>query len=179
MLRRFPAQRALDPRGAFRRPRGARSRTEPFGSCSFSRNVFFSRPCPPVRRRAGKAPGSSGPPDANEAGENRASRRDSHFGNRSCAYAVAFSSAARARTPASGISVASSELVSVGREAMVRAVARRPPRPVPRGPRERRALPRSEMPSLGSCLARPARTEMRTNPRRLPRSHGAHVMWIA
>jgi hypothetical protein len=65
------------------------------------------------------------------------------------------------------------------RKAIVRAVARRPPRPVPRGPRERRALPRSEMPSLGSCLAQPARTEMRTNPRRLPRSHGAHVMWIA
>jgi hypothetical protein len=77
---------------------------------------LLSRPSPPVRRRAGKAPGSSGPPDANEAGENRASRRDSHFGNRSCAYAVAFSSAARARTLASGISVASSELVSVGRE---------------------------------------------------------------
>jgi len=65
------------------------------------------------------------------------------------------------------------------REAIVRAVARRPPRPVPRGPRERRALPRSEMPSLGSYLAQLARTEMRTNPRRLPRSHGAHVMWIA
>jgi len=60
-----------------------------------------------------------------------------------------------------------------------RAVARRPPRPVPRGPCERRALSRSEVPSVAGCAARPARTEMRTNLRCLARGRGAHVMRIA
>jgi len=57
------------------RPGAARLRARP-------RERLFSRAAPPVRRRARRAPGSSGPPDANEAGENRTSRRDSHFGDR-------------------------------------------------------------------------------------------------
>jgi hypothetical protein len=60
-----------------------------------------------------------------------------------------------------------------------RALVGRPPRPVPRGPRERRALLRSRMPSIGSRRAQRARAEARTNPRSLLRDDGAHVMRIA
>jgi len=73
------------------------------------------------------------------------------------ARVAASSSAPRARKAASGTSVA-----------FPRALARRRPRPVPREPRERRALPRSEVPSIGSCVARAARTEVRA-------SHAARV----
>jgi hypothetical protein len=45
------------------------------------------------------------------------------------------------------------------------ALVWRPPRSVPRGPRERRALYRPRIPSTGSRSARPARAEARTNPR--------------
>jgi len=61
----------------------------------------------------------------------------------------------------------------------IQTVARRPPRPVPRGPRERRALCRSRVPSAGSCHTHPARAEARTKPRSLLRRRGAHVMRIA
>lgn len=63
-----------------RGPLSSRSLATP---CSYSRTSLFA-PTSPVRRRARCAPGSSGPPDANEAGENRVSRRGSHFGNRWC-----------------------------------------------------------------------------------------------
>jgi hypothetical protein len=59
------------------------------------------------------------------------------------------------------------------------AVARRPPRPVPRGPRERRAHSRSRVPSIVSRYAHPGRAEARTKPRRLHQRRGAHVMRIA
>jgi len=49
--------------------------------CSSAR-TSSSRAASPVRRRAEQAPGGSGPPDANETGENRASRRVSHFSAR-------------------------------------------------------------------------------------------------
>jgi hypothetical protein len=76
--------------------------------CSLARSSWVRAAASPVRRRAGWAPGSSGPPDANEAGENRGSRRDSHFGDRTTSWA-AFSSASRDREPiASGTLVASS-----------------------------------------------------------------------
>jgi hypothetical protein len=61
----------------------------------------------------------------------------------------------------------------------IQTVARRPPRPVPRGPRERRALCRSGVPSAGSDDAHLARAEARTKPRSLQRRRGAHVMRIA
>jgi len=60
-----------------------------------------------------------------------------------------------------------------------RALVRRPPRPVPREPRERRALLRSGMPSIGSRCAQRARAEARTSPRSLLREDSAHVMRIA
>jgi hypothetical protein len=59
------------------------------------------------------------------------------------------------------IPVASSAPLPFDRGAIA-AWARRPPRPVPRGPRERRALPRSEMSSIVRFLAATARTEART-----------------
>jgi hypothetical protein len=179
----FAASQRSDPRiprDAFRRPRGGRSLPGPCDPCPSSRTVCLSRPSPPVRRRAGRPPGSSGPPDANETGENRVSRRDSHFGDRCERGAVALSSTERVRVTTSDTPVASSLLVSVARFwRCPRRVARRPPRPVPRGPRERRALPRSRVSSFGSDLVQPARTEARTNPRCLRQSHGVHVMWIA
>jgi len=55
---------------------------ESCGSVLVHANVCSSRAASPVRRRANQAPGGSGPPDANEAGGNRASRRGSHFGDR-------------------------------------------------------------------------------------------------
>src|SRR5580658_9581333 len=55
---------------------------EPCGSVLVHANVCSSRAASPVRRRANQAPGGSGPPDANEAGGNHASRRGSHFGDR-------------------------------------------------------------------------------------------------
>jgi hypothetical protein len=61
----------------------------------------------------------------------------------------------------------------------LQAFARRPPRPVPRGPRERRALCRSRVPSADRHDAHPARAEARTKPRSLHRRRGAHVMRIA
>jgi hypothetical protein len=50
-----------------------------------------------------------------------------------------------------------------------RTLVQRPPRPVPREPRERRALLRSGMPSIDSRCAQRARAEARTNPRSLLR----------
>jgi len=140
-------------------------------------NVRFrvSRAAPFVRRRAAQAPSGSGPSGANETGENRVSRRGSHFGARSIAARALSSLVFESMPLASDTPVASSVLVSVGRH----AVARRPPRSVPRGPRERRAHSRPRVPSIGSRRAHPARAEARTKPRdHLPRS-GAHVMRIA
>jgi len=58
-------------------------------------------------------------------------------------------------------------------------LARRPPRSVPRGPRERRALCRPRVPSTDRRDAHLARAEARTKPRSLQRRRGAHVMRIA
>ena len=79
--RRFPAQRP-NPCDAFRRiARGSLSSQSLAAPCSSTR-TSLSRAAPPVRRQVARAPGSSGPPDANEAGEDRASRRGPHFGAR-------------------------------------------------------------------------------------------------
>jgi len=67
------------------------------------------------------------------------------------AHAAALSSAASDLGTASDISVASFVRSRALQGRGVRGV-RRPPRSVPRRPRERRALPRSEMPSLGSHI---------------------------
>jgi hypothetical protein len=79
--RRFPAQQP-SPRDAFRRSPEGCSRSRASRLRARPRERLFSRAAPPVRRRAKRAPGSSGPPDANEAGADRASRRDPHFGAR-------------------------------------------------------------------------------------------------
>jgi len=76
---------------------------------------------------------------------------------------------------ASDTPVASSELMSVG----AHAVARRPPRPVPRGPRERRAHSRSRVPSVVSRHSHSVRAEARTKPCGHHPGRGAHVMRIA
>jgi hypothetical protein len=155
------------------RPGAARLRARP-------RERLFSRAAPPVRRRACRAPGSSGPPDANEAGENRASRRDSRFGNRTILTRRRFLPPCEIETPiAAGTLVASSAPFCTRRVFPFRARARRPPRPVPRGPRERRAHLRSRVPSTDRCRAHPARAGARTKLRHRHLGRGAHVMRIA
>jgi len=57
--------------------------------------------------------------------------------------------------------------------------ARRPPRAVPRAPRERRPLSRSEMPSVGGRSAHRYPHGRADRSRRVRRSPGAHVMRIA
>jgi hypothetical protein len=136
-------------------PPRACSRTEPCGSCPFTRKVFFRAPLRPSEDARGRHREARGRPVRTRLGRIAFHGATPTSAFARCAYAVAFSSAARARTPASGTSVASSELVSTGSLSDSHAVARRPPRSVPRGPRERRALPRSEMPSVASCLAQP------------------------
>jgi len=116
-LRRFPALRPFVPVAYLSVPsRGSRTRTEPCGSCSFTRNVFFRAPATLVRGRAEQASGSSGPTDANEAGENRGSQRDPHFDGRasaargrclpSCAIAVTVSDTPVASFVLLGVKVA-------------------------------------------------------------------------
>jgi len=157
---------------------GDRTRAEPCGSCSFTRNVLSSRYRFARPRTCEAGIGQLGPTDANEAGESRGSQRDPHFDDQanvtrgrclpSCEIAMTVSD-----TP-----VASSALVGPGRSRETQTLARRPPRPVPRGPCERRALSRSEVPSTAGRSTQPARTEMRTNLRCSLRGRGAHVMRI-
>jgi len=145
-----------------------------------STRTSSSRTASPVRRRANQAPGGSGPPDADETGENHASRRDPHFDDRTIDHGAAFSSASCAgyRSPLTPLSPPPSSLAWAAFPA-VQTVARRSPRPVPRGPRERRAHSRSGVSSIGSRYAHPARAEARTKLRLVHRSRGAHVMRIA
>jgi hypothetical protein len=78
-------------------------------------NVFFARRTRPSEDARIRAPEGSGPPDADETGENHASRRVSHFSDRTSDHGVAFSSASCAGLPlASDSPVASSELVNAG-----------------------------------------------------------------
>jgi hypothetical protein len=142
-------------------------------------NVFFAlRFARPKTRGAGT--GQLGPTDANETGESRGSQRDSHFdGQASATRGRCLPPCAFAET-VSGTPVASSELMGSG--SLLRSplhLARRPPRPVPRGPCERRSLSRSKVPSVVRGAPQPARTEVRTNLQHLGQSHGAHVMRIA
>jgi len=107
---------APDLREAFRRPRRARSRSEPCGSCSFTRKVFFRAPLSPSEDARGRHREARGRPMRTRPGRIAFHGATPTAAGCRCAYAMAFSSAARARTPASGIPVASSELVSVVRD---------------------------------------------------------------
>jgi hypothetical protein len=169
VLRRFPAQR---PSRA--RPCGARSRValvpEPLGSVPDHANVCFA--CCFAR------------PETRAAGNGRlgAARCKTRPGRTALHGALltsapgrswprALSSLGRRSLPfASDTLVASSALVGVGAVRQSHAVARRPPRSVPRGPRERRAHSRSRVPSTVSRDAHSVRAEARTRPRRLRRA---------
>jgi len=161
--------------GAFRRRARPRERLDrrPFACCFFS----SFPPGFPQGRRRNRASGSSGPPDANEAGEKCASRRASHFGARIFAHrGVVFPPANRSVRLWHSCRLL--RLVRCGLASETLTRARRPPRPVPRGPRERRALPRSRVPSIDSRDARPpCRGTARTAKRSLRR--GVHVMRTA
>jgi hypothetical protein len=164
----FPAQRS-GPSCGLAAASGDRSRAEPRGSCPSARRLFRA-----PRHTSGDAQRghrrARGRPMRDEAGEDRVSRRDPHFGDRPSRHAgvvlprassMAITSDTLSPPPRRGGGSPSGEC---------RAVTRRPPRSVPREPRERRALPRSRVPSAGIDRAHPARAEARTKPRDLPRS---------
>jgi len=111
----FPSVAILDPRKApFGDLRGNRTRTEPRGSCSFTRNVHFSRSRFARPETCGAGTGQLGPPDANEAGENRGSQRDPHFDDRTSVTRGRCLPSCETVTIVSDTPVASSSLVGVG-----------------------------------------------------------------
>jgi hypothetical protein len=156
-------------------------RTEALRLRARSRERLFRCAGSPVRRRARRTSGSSGPPDANEAGENRASRRASHFGDRTiltrwrCLPPCEIEN----RPPLTPLSPPPNPRPARSLFFELTQAGRRPPRPVPRAPRERRALLRSGMSSTDRRDAHPARAEARTRLRGLHPRRGAHVMRIA
>jgi len=85
---------------------------------------------------------------------------------------AAFSSASREgyRSPLTPLSPPPSSSTWAAFWGESHVLARRPPRPVPRGPRERRAHSRSGVSSIGSRCAHLARAEARTKPRLVHRS---------
>jgi len=109
VLRRFPAQRpsSSDALLSSHTIRGSLSSRNLAAPCSFTR-TSLSRATSPVRRLARQAPVGSGPSDANEARENLASRRDSHFGNRTMFTRWRFLPPCEIEPTASGTPVASS-----------------------------------------------------------------------
>jgi len=168
--RRFPARR-LGPAMPFDLARpspSSRSLSAPCPStvASLPPSLLFAR------GRPREAPGSSGPPMRNEAGGNRASRRVSHFGARpdEARDGVFFRRAWQWRSPLAPLSPPPGSRFAGSLVRWASAVARRPPRPVPRAPRERRAHSRSRESSIGSRYAHPVRAEARTRPRSLLRS---------
>jgi len=83
LRRRFPAQRSfafLLLGRCLAAPSEDRSHFRSLSTPCPPTRTSLSRAGAPVRRRARWAPGSSGPPGADETGEIRASRRVSHFG---------------------------------------------------------------------------------------------------
>ena len=179
VLRRFPAQQP-SPCDAFRRiARGLLSSQSLAAPCPSTRTSLFARRSARPEDSVKRAPGSSGPPDANEAGENRASRRGPHFGAGRLSRGGVFFRRVKIEIPVASDTLVASSLPLCGRFFRPRTRARRPPRPVPRGPRERRAHRRSRVPSADGRDAHLARAEARTKPRCLHRRRGAHVMRIA
>jgi len=117
--------------------------------------VFFAR-CFARPKTAERGTGWLGPPDARRGwGESRFTTRiplRRAMGERAEAYC----SSARHRTRHLWHPCRLLRARVEGRSHDSLAFARRPPRPVPRGPREGRALPRSKVPSVGSRHAHPA-----------------------
>jgi hypothetical protein len=132
-----------------------------------------SRRVPPLRPKTkDQASRSSGPLDANETGENRVSRRDPHFGDpilRTCG--VVLPRARLVDPPLTSLSPPPCCPLVESRLA-IDASTRRPPRSVPRGPRERRALLRPEMSFIARSLA-PIRSRRSTSEPRSSRRNAA------
>jgi hypothetical protein len=107
--RRFPALRPLIHTSApFGVLHGNPTRTEPRGSCSFTRNVSFRALAFAGPKTDSASTGQLGPPDANEAGESRGSQRDSHFDGRASDARGRFLPPRATDMTVSGTSVASS-----------------------------------------------------------------------
>jgi len=153
---------------------------EPFGSVLVRANVSFRAPLHPSGDESRGYRESSGPPDTERGrGESRFTARLS-LRRPDDSHAAALSSAvwSRYRAPLTPLSPPPRRLRG-SRFFDPMPTTQRPPRPVPRAPRERRALRRSRVPSTDSRGAHPARAEARTKPRCLHRRRGAHVMRIA
>jgi hypothetical protein len=180
VLRRFPAQRP-SPCDAFRRRPRTALVPEPRGSVPVHANVCSSRATSHVRRRAAQAPGGSGPPDTNEAGEIRASRREPHFGDRTILTRRRFLPPCEIKRPGtSDTPVASSDPSPMFAflRTRVRGFGGRQDRfcgGLVKGVRF--ADPGCLLPVDAST--HPARAEAQTRPSCLHRRRGAHVMRIA
>jgi hypothetical protein len=126
-------------------------RPEACASCSLARRRFRVPPArPKTCERASRA---SGALDASETGEDRVSRRDPHFSDRLARCARRFLPRVdRVRPPLASLSPPPCKSLFESRVRSMRD-ARRPPRSVPRGPREGRALLRPEMPSIARTSA--------------------------
>jgi len=187
------SRRSDDPRNAFAfasllarslsAPRDRRSRPGASRLRARPRERLFRVLLSPVRRRAGAGNGRLGAARCKrDRGEPRFTAR---FPLRRPAARV------RGRFLPSGASRFRSPLTPLSpppgpargdypfRGSGSQAVARRPPRPVPREPRERRAHSRPRVPFIVSRHAHPGRAEARNETTSPSTKRGAHVMRIA
>jgi len=132
---------------------------------------------PPVRRREGEHREARGRSMQVRPGEIAFHGATSTLVTRSKLRAAYFVHTHLER-PTADISVASSVTQACRIVFAIDARARRPPRSVPRGPRERRALLRPEMPSIVRSYSAPPMPK-HERPRKSSSSCGVHVMRIA
>jgi len=157
VLRRFPVQRSV--RGPFSFARGC-SRSEACASCSLARRRVACRL--PVRRLT----------TGHRMARGRSMQvRPGKIAFHGAILTLVTRSMHRARLDSSACVTGESPLTSLSpppcahfsNRVAIDVRARRPPRLVPRGPRERRALPQPEMPSIVRRFAATARAEARTD----------------